>query len=273
MKTPREMKFNELKSWLRERLQGRGAATVDLSVRRDEAPYERPVQLWKTGTDEFRNGFKRAVKDLIDEAGAEPWKAVHFHELGLLLEAADLWEAVGPLENIAHSMRLLEHEEGAQLRMLALRTLLALRWKGTLEFWDDQEKSVGRRWPAIIFEGLAQHDVATAFKRLPALVHTRDTMREILNLFPGLMRELRLPLSVLQAQGRQTVGHLPPEAAEAMRDWFRLRDCPLTGPVRADHGRLSIALNNFLGSDSEPRSYTAMLGGNRARGDLAPCEA
>ena len=154
MKDPRQMTFTELKQWLADRLQMRGAAVADIDSRRDEAAYERPVELWKSGTDEFRNNFKQAVMDLITEAGDKPWQPEHFNELGLLLEAASLWEAIRPLETIAQSRQLLRHETGQQLQMLSLRTLLALGWKGTLDFWLAQKESVGTRWPAIIFEGL-----------------------------------------------------------------------------------------------------------------------
>jgi len=260
MKDPRQMTFGELKKWLSDHLQMRGAAAADINMRRDESPYERPVELWKSSGDEFRSNFKRAVMDLVAEAGATPWEPEHFHELGLLLEAADLWEAVGPLEDIAHSTRLLSHEDGPQLHMLALRTLLALRWKGTLDFWLAQKELVGTRWPGIIFEGLAQQDVEIAFEQLPDLVSSGEAMREVLNLFPGLMRDLKVSISSMREMCRDTIGALRPEAAEAVREWFRLRNYPL-GDVAlgVTYVSLSVALRGFLGNESEPRVLSPML--------------
>jgi len=266
MKDRRDMTFSELKTWLSDRLQMRGTAAADINIRRDEAPYERPVEFWKSGDDEFCNNFKRAVMDLVAEAGAGPWEPAHFHELGLLLEAADLWEAVGPLEDIAQSRRLLEHDHGPQLHMLALRTLLALGWKGTLDFWLAQKELVGTRWPGIIFEGLAQQDVEKAFDQLPGLVTNLETMREVLNLFPGLMRDLKIGLLTLRERCRSVVGKLHPEAAEAMRDWFRLRNYPLVAPVRQVNLSLIVALRSALADESEPRVRSPMLCG-RSNGD------
>src|ERR1039458_5026179 len=134
MKDPRNMTFNELKTWLRDRLQMRGAAAADISIRRDEAPYEQPAKLWESGSDTFRIDFRRAVMDLVAEAGAAPWEPAHFNELGLLIEATNLWEAITPLEDVAQSKRLLEHDHGPQLHMLALRTLLVLLWTGRSDF-------------------------------------------------------------------------------------------------------------------------------------------
>ena len=74
MNDPRNMTFNELKTWLRDRLQMRGTAAADISIRHDEAPYEQPAKLWQSGNDTFRINFMRAVMDLIAEAGAAPWE-------------------------------------------------------------------------------------------------------------------------------------------------------------------------------------------------------
>jgi hypothetical protein len=269
MKDPRNMTFNELKTWLRDRLQMRGTAAADISIRRDEAPYEQPAKLWQSGSDTFRINFKRAVIDLIAEAGAAPWEPAHFNELGLLVEAANLWEAVTSLEDIAQSKRLLEHDHGPQLHMLALRTLLALRWTGTLDFWLAQKEAVGARWPGVIFEGLARQDVDLAFGQLSELVSSRETMREILHLFPGLMRDLRLGVSTLRERCRSVVDKLPPDAAAAMREWFRLRDYPIELPAAQVNLSLIVAIQNVLVQESEPRFRTPMLCG-RSEGNCVP---
>ena len=269
MKDPRNMTFNELKTWLRDRLQMRGTAAADISIRRDEAPYEQPAKLWKAGNDEFRMSFKRAVMDLVAEAGATPWEPAHFSELGLLIESANLWEAVTPLEDIAQSRRLLGHAHGPQLHMLALRTLLALRWTGTLDFWLAQKELVGARWPGIIFEGLAQQDVDLAFGQLPELVTSRETMREILHLFPGLMREHRLGISTLRERCRRVVDKLHPDAAEAMRDWFRRRNYPIELPSRQVNLSLITAIQIVLAQESEPRFRSPMLWG-LSKGNCVP---
>jgi hypothetical protein len=255
------MTFNELKAWLRDRLHLRGTAAADIDLRREEAPSERPAALWKSGSDEFRNDFKRAVLDLVDEAAVEPWQPKPFNELSLLLETADLWEAVRPLEDAAQSRRLLQHGNGAQLHMLVLRTLLALGWTGTPEFWLAQKDLVGARWPGIIFAGLAHQDVDRAFRQLPELVSDREGMRQVLTLFPGLMRDLRLGITTVQKHARSIVGRLRPDAAAALREWFQLRDYPLNPPASGARRGLRAALDSFLESESKPRHLSPMLCG------------
>ncbi len=259
MKNPHEMNFGELKRWLSDRLQLRGAAAADIDIRRDEAPYERPVKLWTMGTGEFRNDFLRAVLDLIAEAAAAPWEPKHFHELALLIEAGNLWEAVKPLEGIAHSRHLLQHEHGAQFHMLALRTLLALGWKGTTDFWLAQNELVAGRWPEIIFDGLAQNDLTAAFAQLPKLATDTETMRRILNLLPGIMRDLKLNMLNLQGESRRIVANLAPEASAALREWFRLRNYPLISVVESKHPALYAALYTFHGADNTPKAIRSKL--------------
>ena len=261
MKDPRNMTFNELKTWLRDRLQMRGTAAADISIRRDEAPYEQPAKLWEFGTDTFRIDFKRAVMDLVAEAGAAPWEPANFAELALLIEATSLWEAVTPLEDIAQSKRLLERDHWPQLHMLVLRTLLALRWTGTPDFWLAQKEAVGARWPGIIFEGLARQDIDLAFDQLSELVTSREAMREILHLFPGMMRDLRLGISSLRERCRSIVDKLLPDAAEAMRDWFRLRNYPIELPPGQVNLSLIVAIQNVLIQESKPRFRSPMLCG------------
>ncbi len=259
MKDPHEMTFGELKSWLSDRLQLRGVAAADIDIRRDEAPYERPVQLWKAATGEFHNNFLRAVLDLISDAAAVPWDAKSFNELALLIEAGNFWEAVRPLEDIAHSKHLMRVAHGPQLHMLALRTLLALGWKGTPDFWLAQKELVAGRWPGVIFDGLAQHGLMKAFVQLPVLATSTETMRQILDLFPGIMRDLKVNMLELQEMSRRIVADLSTEAAESLREWFRLHNYPLTAEVESKHPLLQAALRSFLGSDSAPKATTPIL--------------
>ena len=258
MKDPREMTTGELKSWLADRLRLRGPASADLDLRRDEAPYERPLQLWKIAEGNFHHEFLRAVLALVEEAAAEPWEPESFDQLVRLIEAGRIGEATGALEALAHSRRLLASEQGAQLHMQALRTLLALGWTGSLEFWQAQRAVVGARWPGLIFKGLARHNLDAAFAQLPALAVDAKAMRQVLDLFPGLMRDQKLTLSNLQDQSRNVIVHLPPDSAKLLREWFALRDAPLRVVINVVHFSLKAALAHELG-EVIPRTHYAAL--------------
>lgn len=227
MKDPLTMTFNEFKSWLRDRLHLRGDATADIDLRREEAPYERPLTLWKSCPDEFRNDFKRSVEDLVEEAVKTPWELQPFHELSLLLEMAHFYEAVTPLERVAYSGTLLQSGGGGHLHMLVLRSLRALGWKGSPEFWNKQQTLIGKQWPGTVFAGLAGQGVAKAFRQLPQLAQDQQGMVQVLELFPGLMRKERLGIAELAKHSRSVLNDLNASAAKALEDWFKLQDCPL----------------------------------------------
>ena len=253
------MSFTELKDWLRDHLHMRGDSAAQISLRNDEAPYEMPAALWKFSRDDFRNNFIRSVMELTSEAGMQPWKPQAFHELAQLIEATHLWEAVRSLEGITQTRRLLRDQDGAVLCMIALRTLLALGWKGTTDFWLAQMKLVGSVWPEIIFVGLAQQDLDLAFNHLPHLVNSRDAMSKVLDVFPGLMRDLKLGILTLREKSNRIFERLPPDAQEAMRQWFRLRDYPLSNVATFTNLSLREGICILLPNDSEPRYYTPML--------------
>lgn len=207
MKDPLTMTPGELKDWLSNRLRMRGPASTGLDLRGDEAPYERPLHIWKTAKGNFQHEFLRAILALVEDAAVKAWDTNSFDQLVRLIEAGRIHEATAVLEAIAHSRILLTFRHGAQLRMQALRTLLALGWTGSLDFWQAQAEVIGVQWPGLIFKGLARHSIESAFSSLPSLAVDAKAMRQVLDLFPGLMRAQKLSLFYLRELSRNTVGH------------------------------------------------------------------
>lgn len=268
MKDPRTMTTGELKNWLANRLRMRGPASANLDLRGDEAPYERPLHLWKNAEGNFHHEFLRAVLVLVEDAAAEPWEPDSFDQLARLIEAGKIHEATAVLEAIAHSRSLLTTQQGTQLRMQALRTLLALGWIGSFEFWQAQAELIGARWPGLIFKGLARHSMEAAFARLPWLAVDTKAMRQVLDLLPGLMRDQKIPLSYLRELSRNTIGQLSPESAALLREWFALRNIPLPTAMNIINFSLEPALAQFLGGSVVPQTYEAALVG-QAEPELA----
>lgn len=227
MKDPTQLGPDELKAWLRDHLQMRGSAATAINVRYDESPFEKPSALWKAGDEAFRDRLQQAVLDFIQDSARGEWTPEAFHQLGFLIEACPLPRTATALEDLVQGQRLLPHEAGPQLHMLALRTLLALGWKGTPAFWKSQQPLIGDRWPSIIFEGLAHHDLDLAFDTLPKLARDPQSMREIFNLFPGLMRTAQISLQELVSQSGRIINKLEAEPASLLREWFSLRGIEL----------------------------------------------
>jgi hypothetical protein len=145
------------------------------------------------------------------------WTPEAFHQLAMFIEGAKLWEAADALEALARSGSL---DGQDQLRMLALRTLLGIGWIGTPDFWVRQIEWAGAKWPGLIFRGLSKHGPTPAFARLPDLAHDRAAMRQILDLFPGLMRNDGLSMSVLKRECGRVLGSLTPDVSHMLQEWF-----------------------------------------------------
>lgn len=259
MKDPLNMIDGELTAWLADRLRMQGAASAGLDLRRDEAPYDYPLHLWKTIEGKFHHEFLRAVLALVENAADGLWEPMSFDQLVRLIEAGKIYDATAALETIARSRKLLTVQDGVQLRMQALRTLLALGWIGSIEFWQAQAKVIGARWPGLIFKGLAQHSIEAAFLHLPQLAVDSAAMRQVLDIFPGLMRQNRLPLYNLKELSRNIIEKLTLESATLLREWFALRNYHLPIAMNIIHGSLKHAIARSLGIEVIPRTCVAAL--------------
>jgi len=142
--------------------------------------------------------------------------------------------------------------------MLALRTLLGLRWAGTPEFWREQAASVGARWPGLVFHGLAEHGLQLAAAELPDLIRDAKGMREVLDHFPGLLRDLGIGVGKVKEACLPILPKLPHEAEAELRKWLTDREAPL--PER-HHAELWAALEKRLDGDIGPRTRHSTLGG------------
>lgn len=242
MKDPTQLDADALKSWLRDHLQMKGSAALAIDVRHDESPFDKPAALWKSGDAPFRERLFQAVLDFLIEAAEGSWSPEPFHQLCFLIQACPLPRIEPALEDLIQGRRLLELDAGAQLHMLTLRTLLALGWKGSPSFWNSQQSIIGERWPSILFEGLAQHGLPLAFDALPQLAKDAHAMRQIFNLFPGLMRTLHVSTNELAHETSRVLDRLEPTAGALLREWFVLRGFALMDGKRPDRQRCSLVV-------------------------------
>jgi len=254
------MTSNELKQWLRDRLNFRGAPAAEINTRRDEAAYEYPAVVWQRAEDELRNDFRRTLIELVKESASGDWTLEGFHELMRLLEATSLYEAVQPLQEITTSLRNVSTTEAIQRRMLTLRTLLSLGWKGTPDFWLSQIEAIGSKWPELIFLGLAQHDLRMAFERLPDLLD-KGPIDDVLMTFPIVMERADGGISAMHRLAQRVIGLLRPADADKLREWFAQQEYPLEQEQLDSTWKLRVALRSFFGNNLAPRARTPKLCG------------
>lgn len=224
------MNEQELHDWLSNRLQGQGTAAIGINTRFDELPFEKPLEIYLAGPDEFRTSFQKAVDKILIEVANNHWPPELFNQLVLLIEVANLKSSIPCLTSLVKTGKFLEGEFRSQLQMLALRTLLAFHWQGTEDFWREQEKFLAAEWPVIIFNGLVNLDLEKGFHELPTLIRDSDQMRELLRLFPILLKDLApsKKFSLLYEQCQKVVTQFRPESEKLMREWFDLQGKPLS---------------------------------------------
>jgi hypothetical protein len=201
----------------------------------------------------------QVVRDFLMESTEGRWSPESFHQLCFLIEACPLPRLEPALEDLIQERRLLRLEDGVQLHMITLRTLLGLGWKGSPSFWHSQQSIIGEPWPSILFEGLAHHGLPLAFDALPKLANNAQAMREVFNLFPGLMRTLHVSINELADETARVLDQLEPTAGATLREWFNLRGIKvLSAKATNPHASLMAALFRVLDGAIAPRARTPM---------------
>ena len=144
-----------LKDWIRSTV-----STETGPTRHDEPRWE-PVRKWfdEARWDDGRiEEFDGAIIDLLMDAEERGWNVEAFHNLGEMIDALGRLGAMQTLVGIANRRKLYKHPNGANLHMIALRTIRGLEAKcearvGDL-FWSLQPEDVKRRWPGVIYLGI-----------------------------------------------------------------------------------------------------------------------
>lgn len=233
----------EWKAWLRARLLGSGPFVPPVDRGKDEDPFDEPARLWKTGREEIRIPLRRAILELLEEVAVDPWPAEPSEQLTRLIESIELWEAVGRMEAIVGR----QPRNAMQVR--ALRTLLGLGWHGRPQFWEQQVPTLGREWPALVFSGLAAHGLDLAFRHLPKLASDARRMRDILDLWPSLVRQHGL--APLHDRAEAALARLPQDSRQLLMGWIQHQTPPPHPSIQETN--LRCALSQFRPRSMSPR--------------------
>jgi len=219
------MSFADLRAWLSDRLQLRGPAATDINRRTDEPAYGRPLAEWEDGEDDFRLRLERACRSLVGDVAENQWATDHAHNLAALIEQAEMVRAIPALETAVRTEAWHFGADGPQRHMIALRTLLGLKWRGEPNFWLQQHELLGRRYPEMAFKGLLQQGHEPAFARLGEVADSPEAMGQVLILFPSLITSIGIErLRELLAIAADSITR---EVYTVIADWGEARDYDL----------------------------------------------
>lgn len=165
---------DEMRAWISARLRGEDT-TVPGDVRQGEPPYYLLAQIYPELDRDSRLYTRQVVQELLRDMSRNPnslWRGESGHALLLLTQRLGEKEFVPPVREMAEDGKflVLSEEQGADdLHRRLLQSLIALGWKGTLEFWREQFERAPLRYSGLAFAGLSRIALQHAFGLLPDL--------------------------------------------------------------------------------------------------------
>jgi hypothetical protein len=215
--------FEGLKNRLREQLQARGLAGAAPHGRAEGLAFDKPLAEWRSGDRETVRDLSRATVQLVEEVPENGWTADTLEWLAGFIERAPVREAMYALETVVHRKKWLTTvDDGNRAHMLALRTLRGLSWKADPNFWLGLPDDFKKRYPSLVFGGLADHNLDLAFERLPTLAADTDAARKISRLFASLV-ETKGADAVWQRLAAVR-SSLQRDVAALFEKWFEVRN-------------------------------------------------
>ena len=170
----RSLSRDEMRAWISARLRGEDTA-VPGDVRQGEPPHYLFAQIYPELDRDSRLYTRQVVQEFLRDMSRNPnslWRGESAHALLLLTQRLGEKEFVPPLREMAEDGKffLPTEEQGADdLHQRLLQSLIALGWKGTLEFWREQFERAPLRYSGLAFAGLSRIALQHAFSLLPDL--------------------------------------------------------------------------------------------------------
>jgi hypothetical protein len=165
---------DEMRAWISARLRGEDTS-VPGDVRQGEPPHYLFAQIYPELDRDSRLYTRQVVQEFLRDMSRNPdssWRGESGHALLLLTQRLGEKEFVLPIREMADDGKFFAppEEQGAgDLHRRLLQTLIALGWKGTLEFWREQFERAPLRYSGLVFAGLSRIALQHAFGLLPDL--------------------------------------------------------------------------------------------------------
>ena len=250
-----DLNHEEIHAWLERALRGREPLPL---LTRDEFPHLGILRLEKTLKPATRNSLRDGTLQLVRQFCADGrGENAYLEELLALTAAFKGPEAVQMLALFAERFPKLPHVS-VEIRLAVLAVLVDTPPPQSVEFWDRILKQDPEKYASLALSGVLAINPARAIELLPAM---SDTERA------GQAAALKLDL---------TWDDLPPEKRHRFVEGVqaillaRCGSC-FAGPVQAwvdskewlrgskTNPGLKVALSEFLGPDSDPRTRKSKL--------------
>ena len=163
---------DELCAWLEARLHGQDTLVPD-DARQGEMPHHLIKHIYPRLDRHSRDYLIDIVRDFLRDMSrneASTWRGKAAHALLMLAQALEERSFVDPIREMAQEGRFLEgNAQDEALHRRLLQSLVALRWRGTRDFWHEQFERDPARHAGVVFAGLKHIALKHAIDLLPHL--------------------------------------------------------------------------------------------------------
>jgi DNA-binding response OmpR family regulator len=215
---------DEMAQWIRLRLHGNDRL-VPTDVRQGEPSFHLLASIYAKLDRDSRSFIRTAVADFLSEmmGGDQNWQGSAGHSLLLLAQELRERDFLGPILGMAERSLFLtcDNTDTNQIHRRLLQSLVALEWRGQVDFWHSAFARSPAIYAAVAFAGLSLISVRHAMELLPKVPFgngsTRHAMRIALRgLLPVhdrdlIRRELTRVTPLIDKQYRGVVEEILPE--------------------------------------------------------------
>lgn len=224
----------ELTNWICLRLHGKDHF-VPSDIKQAEPGYYLLASIYPYLERDSRSYMRSAVEQFLNEMaqGDASWHGEAADSLLLLAQGLKEPEFVAPIKRMAEDSLFFDNDAGRDIDAIhhrLLQSLVALRWTGSLAFWQTQFDRSPTTYAAVVFAGLNIISIHHAMQLLPRVpwedANTRRAMRVALRgLLPAYDHTvigivLSRVLRVLEPSQRSIVENMLPEVPWHVRALF-----------------------------------------------------
>lgn len=184
---------DELRDWISDRLHGHDVV-VPGDGRQGEYPHYLFASIYPEIDRDSRSYIRDIVQEFLRDMGRNEgsiWRAEAADALLLLAQKLREREFIWPVYEMAADGTFFvssQQESSEDIHHRLLQTLVALDWKGSVEFWDEQFRRAPARYAGVVFAGLARIALQHAVDLLPHLQwHYENVQNQMRAALRGLL--------------------------------------------------------------------------------------
>jgi hypothetical protein len=165
---------SELRSWVRERLQGQAIETIS-DARQNNFPHYVVASIYPNLDRDSRQFMRQIILEFLWEMAREEgteWQEESAHSLLMLAQKLGEHDFIEPIREMALEQTFFQTERidsVEDIHRRLLQSLVVLKWVGDCAFWHAQFELAPEHYAGVVFAGLVQIALEHAIHLLPEI--------------------------------------------------------------------------------------------------------